>query len=166
MRAHCCSFSFSVSLNLCLMIEQIPWFPRTHGRLRNTSSSIPWCPWNISHSLERSTPFSKVKIRGPCLFLSFSGCGLDCWWDGNSSGPSREMSLFCFGLFWFGLVWFYPLHFMEMQPVWGTKQKKFALLGIEIYQSCKKYLILLSPRLAAFPRTYKGSICAHECKER
>ena len=30
------------------------------------------------------------------------------------------------------------LHIMGMQPVWGTKQKKYSLLGIEIYSHVKK----------------------------
>ena len=32
-----------------------------------------------------------------------------------------------------------PLHIMRMQPIiWRTKQKKFSLLGIEIYSHVKK----------------------------
>ena len=46
---------------------------------------------------------------------------------------------------------------MGMQPIWRTKQKKFTFLGIEIYSRVKN-LIVLSSKLAAFPRTCKGSI--------
>ena len=31
-----------------------------------------------------------------------------------------------------------PLHIMGMQPIWRTKQKKFSLLGIEIYSRVNK----------------------------
>ena len=31
-----------------------------------------------------------------------------------------------------------PLHVMGMPPIWSTKQKKFSLLGIEIYSHVKK----------------------------
>ena len=50
-----------------------------------------------------------------------------------------------------------PLHVLGMQPSWRTKQNKCSLLGIKIYSHVKN-LIVLSSRLAAFPRTCKGSI--------
>ena len=31
-----------------------------------------------------------------------------------------------------------PCHIMEMRSIWRTKQKKFSLLGIEIYSHVKK----------------------------
>ena len=31
-----------------------------------------------------------------------------------------------------------PLHIMELQPIWRTKQNKISLLGIEIYPHLKK----------------------------
>ena len=50
-----------------------------------------------------------------------------------------------------------PLALVGMQPIWRTKQKKFSLLGIEICSHVKN-LIVLSSKLAAFPRTCKESI--------
>ena len=42
-----------------------------------------------------------------------------------------------------------------MQPIWRTKQKKFPLLGIEIYSRVLVLvLIVLSSRLAAFKGLY------------
>ena len=32
----------------------------------------------------------------------------------------------------------FALYIMGMQPIWRTKQKKFSLLGIEIYSHVKK----------------------------
>ena len=40
--------------------------------------------------------------------------------------------------------------------LWRTKQKKFSLLGIDVYSHVKTILIVLSSRLVAFPRTCKG----------
>ena len=56
-----------------------------------------------------------------------------------------------------------PLYIMGMQPIWRTKQNKFYFLGIEIYSHVKKYIIVLSSKLAAFPRTCKGSIYLFVC---
>ena len=50
-----------------------------------------------------------------------------------------------------------PLHIMGMQSIWRTKQKKFSLLGIEVYSHFFLNRIFLSSRLAAFPRTCKGT---------
>ena len=36
-----------------------------------------------------------------------------------------------------------PLHIMGMQPIWRAKQKKFSLLGIEIYYGKKSYCSVL-----------------------
>ena len=38
-----------------------------------------------------------------------------------------------------------PLHIVGMQPIWGTKQNKFSLLGIEIYSHVKKILLFCPP---------------------
>ena len=52
---------------------------------------------------------------------------------------------------------------MGMRPTWRKKQKKFSLLGIEIYSHVKNNLIVLSSRLAASPRTCEGSIILNLC---
>ena len=48
-----------------------------------------------------------------------------------------------------------PLHIMGMQPIWRIKQKKFSPGNWDLF-SCKENLIVLSSRLATFPRMCKG----------
>ena len=49
-----------------------------------------------------------------------------------------------------------PLHFMGMQPIWRTKQKKFSLLGIEIHSHVKKILLFCPPNWLHFHGHARG----------
>ena len=68
--AQCCSCLTSLSSNVCLMTDMTPWEPSTQGRLRNTSSSIPWKPWEVKHQISEKSSLprhvlnpSSVKIN-------------------------------------------------------------------------------------------------------
>ena len=51
---------------------------------------------------------------------------------------------------------------MGMQPIWGTKQKKFPLLGIEIYSRVIFFLLFCPPDCCTPTDACKGSVA--ECK--
>ena len=61
-RAQCCSCLASLSSSVCLMTYMTPWEPSTQGRLRNTSSSIPWKPWKVKYQIsEKSSLLHHVR---------------------------------------------------------------------------------------------------------
>ena len=52
--------------------------------------------------------------------------------------------------------WIDPLHIMGMQSIWRTKQKKFSLLGIEIYSHVKKIWLFCRPNWLHFHACARG----------
>ena len=140
--------------------------------------SLHWVSGLMCNFVYQVVPLSLLRLRAMC--------SVSCAW-GPSNAPmspqrilsdrnrERKRKVYSLLLLWLltmnnlfhlqcHITWFQsidPLHIMGMQPIWRTKQKKFSLLGIEIYSHAKN-LIVLSFRLASFPRTCKGSIEIHK----